>query len=119
MQDFNDGFSKSRIRVGQETDSFDNPTSSGSTEPLSESDALHFTLEHVDPITGMRFGRTYFLSALVANESDYMKAASSMQTEGGLDKQRDSNTLLLCYLGLVKAFKELSTRIMTSKVSVQ
>jgi len=80
MPDFNDGFSKTRIRVGQETDSFDNPPSSGSTQPISDQNALHFTLEHVDPVTGMRFGRTYFLNALVANEADYMKAASLKQS---------------------------------------
>lgn len=34
------------------------------------------TLEHVDPITGMRFCRTYFLSSLVANEGDYWKGVN-------------------------------------------
>ena len=29
--------------------------------------AIHFTIEHVDPGTGMRFARTFFLTGLMAN----------------------------------------------------
>lgn len=90
MSDFNDGFSKTRIRVAQETDSFDNPTHSASSTPFKDMNALHFTLEHVDPITGMRFARTYFLSTLAANQFEFMKAASSGQTNNGLELQQNS-----------------------------
>lgn len=88
------------------------------------------TIEHVDPITGMRFCRTYFLSALVANEADYMKgvtfrAPGESSTpewkpcETGLKKQQQTKTLLFCYLALVKCYTELSNKFMSGKLSVQ
>lgn len=93
LSDFNDGYSKTRIRVGKETDSFENVQASGSTMPFADHKANHFNIEHVDPITGMRFARTYFLSALNDNG--------------------DSQTLLMCYLSLIKASNQFSTKFMT------
>jgi len=98
MTDFNDGFSKTRIRIGHETDSFDNPTSCGSSTALGDLNALHMSLEHVDPITGMRFARTYFLNRLDENEND-------------------SKTLLLCYLCLIKASNVAAAKFMAAKVA--
>jgi len=75
MQEFNDGFTKSRICVGQqETDNFDQSLKS-SDLPLGDrkDSPIHMTVEHVDPIVGMRFCRTYFLSALAADGANYMK----------------------------------------------
>jgi hypothetical protein len=34
---------------------------------------LHMTTEYADVATGMRFGRSFFLTALVAGEENYMK----------------------------------------------
>lgn len=75
MPDFNDGFPKSRICVGaKETDSFEAAAPSSDTALNDRVEpALHMTLEHCDPIVGLRFARTYFLSALAADGDKYMK----------------------------------------------
>lgn len=83
MTEFNDGFPKPRVCAGVETDSFESPLNSSTKSLWQKPDnykhgeiqesPLHFIIEHVDPITGVRFCRTYFLSALMANEGDYMK----------------------------------------------
>jgi hypothetical protein len=98
MADFNDGFSKTRIRIGHETDSFENLSSFGSSTALSDLNALHMSLEHVDPSSGMRFARTYFLNSLDENEND-------------------SKTLLWCYLSLIKASNVTAAKFMAGKAS--
>jgi uncharacterized protein YukE len=81
MSEFNDGFPRTRVNVGQETDSFGASVQSsdktlwtkpdGWQEDQRQESPLHMTLEHVDPCLGLRFARTYFLSNLAPE--NYMK----------------------------------------------
>lgn len=87
--------------------------------------AIHFTLEHVDPGTGMRFCRTFFLTALMANQGDYLKGVYFTDDEEyrvpsqiGLKNQRNAQTLLGCYLALIRAFSTSSELFLSGRITV-
>lgn len=132
MPEFSDGFPKSRICVGQnETDSFDAQHVSSQQSLIERKESsLHMTLEHVEPNNGMRFARTYFLSALASDgfmKGVFFKSSANAENEpatsapcdSGLQAQSNTKTLLFCYLALVKAHNELSKGFMCGKISVQ
>ena len=82
---------------------------------------LHMTFEHVDSKTGLRFSRTYFLSGLVAGESEYFKDViiggqkTQDVSEYGLRQQRDTKTLLYSYFALISAYHQTVKSFLTGK----
>ena len=79
------------------------------------------TFEHVDSKTGLRFSRTYFLSGLVAGESEYFKDViiggqkTQDVSEYGLRQQRDTKTLLYSYFALISAYHQTVKSFLTGK----
>lgn len=83
---------------------------------------MHMFMEHVDPILGLRFARTYFLSSLAPdNFMKFVRFGDSKTEvcEAGLQCQNDTKTLLFTYLALVKAHGEVSRLFMGGKITVQ
>ena len=87
-----------------------------------DSSCLHFTLEWADANTGMRFARTFFTSTLA--EDNYMKDVHLTEDEDlkvanleGKQNQKNIKFLFGSYLGLMRAFKDISHSLMVGEIS--
>lgn len=85
---------------------------------------LHMTVEYSDVATGMRWARSFFLTALVSGEADYMRGVHFTDDEDmlvsspeGLMHQKNTAQLLQMYLALVRTHQVISNRYMRGELT--
>jgi len=131
MEVFKDSLPAPRCLVGPERTNSASDILSNKNDKLwkynnhdGKQSCLHMTMEYSDAETGMRWARSYFLTALVRGGAEYMKDIHFTEDEdlwvpdqAGLAHQRDTETLLTLYLALVKTFRLVSDQFMKGELS--